>query len=163
VPQFVTERFGLSKRWVYAAFLVVSLVSVRSSCRSEAGTTCAAAPGDHGRPFGRGPPPFLLMPSLADRGGLILAMVCSVGRCRRLVAPGAILGDVVAGRGGTVVAVFQMSRDLGAVLGRWLRARSPTAPGTPPRWFSARVCAAPIAVVAAAPADPPPPAAVPAV
>jgi MFS family permease len=33
------------------------------------------------------------------------------------VAPGAVLGDVVGSRGGTVVAVFQMAGDLGAVLG----------------------------------------------
>jgi DHA1 family multidrug resistance protein-like MFS transporter len=33
------------------------------------------------------------------------------------VAPGAVLGDVVGGTGGTVVAVFQMAGDLGAVLG----------------------------------------------
>ena len=33
------------------------------------------------------------------------------------VAPAAILGDVVAGRGGTVVAVYQMAGDLGSILG----------------------------------------------
>jgi len=33
------------------------------------------------------------------------------------VAPGAAVGDVVAGRGGTVVAAFQMTADLGAVVG----------------------------------------------
>jgi MFS family permease len=33
------------------------------------------------------------------------------------VAPSAAVGDVVTGRGGTVVAAFQMSSDLGAVVG----------------------------------------------
>jgi MFS family permease len=33
------------------------------------------------------------------------------------VAPSAIVGDVVHGKGGTVVAAFQMSADLGAVVG----------------------------------------------
>jgi MFS family permease len=33
------------------------------------------------------------------------------------VAPGAVVGDVVGGRGGTVVAAFQMASDLGAVVG----------------------------------------------
>jgi MFS family permease len=33
------------------------------------------------------------------------------------VAPSAAVGDVAAGRGGTVVAAFQMSADLGAVMG----------------------------------------------
>jgi MFS family permease len=33
------------------------------------------------------------------------------------VAPSAVVGDVVHGKGGTVVAAFQMSADLGAVVG----------------------------------------------
>ncbi|HTE74082.1 MAG TPA: MFS transporter, partial [Actinomycetes bacterium] len=33
------------------------------------------------------------------------------------VAPSAAVGDVVSGRGGTVVAAFQMAADLGAVVG----------------------------------------------
>ena len=33
------------------------------------------------------------------------------------VAPSAAVGDVVSGRGGTVVAAFQMAADLGAVIG----------------------------------------------
>jgi MFS transporter, DHA1 family, multidrug resistance protein len=33
------------------------------------------------------------------------------------VAPSAAVGDVVSGRGGTVIAAFQMSSDLGAVAG----------------------------------------------
>ena len=33
------------------------------------------------------------------------------------VAPSAAVGDVVHGRGGTVIAAFQMSADLGAVIG----------------------------------------------
>jgi MFS family permease len=49
---------------------------------------------------------------------LLLAMtVLSVGGALLGVAPAAIVGDVVQGRGGTAVAVWQMSSDLGAVLG----------------------------------------------
>jgi MFS family permease len=33
------------------------------------------------------------------------------------VAPAAIVGDVVEGKGGTAVAVWQMASDLGSVLG----------------------------------------------
>jgi MFS family permease len=33
------------------------------------------------------------------------------------VAPAAIVGDVVEGKGGTAVAVWQMSSDLGSVIG----------------------------------------------
>ena len=62
------------------------------------------------------------------------------------------MGDVVAGRGGTVVAVFQMSGDLGAVVG-------PVAAGWIADWqgygatfvVSAAVALAPLPVVAAAP------------
>jgi MFS family permease len=32
-------------------------------------------------------------------------------------APAAVVGDVVKGRGGTVVAAFQMASDLGAIVG----------------------------------------------
>ena len=97
---------------------------------------------------------FLLMPSIPTAAGLILAMVLLGGAgAADSVAPGAILGDVVAGRGGTVVAVFQMSGDLGAVLGPVVagcgrrRRRVHRLDGT----LSAAVCAAPIAAVAAAP------------
>ena len=40
-----------------------------------------------------------------------------VGSAFLSVAPSAAVGDVVHGRGGTVIAAFQMSADLGAVVG----------------------------------------------
>ena len=50
--------------------------------------------------------------------GLVGATVLiGVAAASDSVAPGAMMGDVVAGRGGTVVAVFQMAGDLGLVLG----------------------------------------------
>jgi MFS transporter, DHA1 family, multidrug resistance protein len=118
VPQFVTDRLHLGPAWVYAAFLLVSVVS-----------------GAMLLPFGRvadtrgrrpvilgglalGAAGFLLLPAFATIPGLVLAMVLlGVAGAADSVAPGAVLGDVVAGRGGTVVAVFQMAGDLGAVLG----------------------------------------------
>jgi MFS family permease len=49
---------------------------------------------------------------------LLLAMtVFACGAAFLGVAPAAIVGDVVEGRGGTAVAVWQMSSDLGSVLG----------------------------------------------
>ena len=61
---------------------------------------------------------FLLLPSFATLAGLLVAMVLlGVAGAADSVAPGAVLGDVVGSRGGTVVAVFQMAGDLGAVLG----------------------------------------------
>ncbi|HSR26336.1 MAG TPA: MFS transporter, partial [Candidatus Eisenbacteria bacterium] len=48
----------------------------------------------------------------------VLAMaVLGVGAAFLSVAPSAAVGDVFSGRGGTVVAVFGMSSDLGAVAG----------------------------------------------
>ena len=60
----------------------------------------------------------MLLPALPAVAGLLAATVLlGVAGAADSVAPGAVMGDVVAGRGGTVVAVFQMSGDLGAVLG----------------------------------------------
>jgi MFS transporter, DHA1 family, multidrug resistance protein len=153
VPQFVTDRLGLGHGWVYAAFLVVSIVS-----------------GALLLPFGRiadsrgrrpvimiglliGAVGFVVLPSVPTILGLLVAMaLLGVAGAADSVAPGALMGDVVAGRGGTVVAVFQMSGDLGAVIG-------PVAAG----WIadgygyaatflaSAAVSAAPLPLVATAP------------
>ena len=61
---------------------------------------------------------FVVLPLGAAAGGCIVAVVLlGVGGAADSVAPGAVMGDVVGGRGGTVVAVFQMAGDLGAVLG----------------------------------------------
>jgi MFS family permease len=53
----------------------------------------------------------------AAGGLMVAAALLGVGGAADSVAPGAIMGDVVGGRGGTVVAVFQMSGDVGAALG----------------------------------------------
>jgi DHA1 family multidrug resistance protein-like MFS transporter len=153
VPQYVTDRLGLGTGWVYAGFLVVSLVS-----------------GALLLPFGRvadrrgrrpviiagllvGAAGFVLLPAAASLVGLLVAMaLLGVAGAADSVAPGAVMGDVVAGRGGTVVAVFQMSGDLGAVIG-------PLAAGWIADWHgyaatfvvSAVVSAAPVPAVLAAP------------
>ncbi len=118
VPQFVTDDLHLGSGWVYAAFLVVSLVS---------GTLLL--------PFGhladtRGRRPvillglslgavgFVVLLAVDSTGGLLIAMVLlGVAGAADSVAPGAVLGDVVGGRGGTVVAVYQMAGDMGSILG----------------------------------------------
>lgn len=153
VPQFVHDRLGLGSGWVYTAFLVVSIVS-----------------GALLLPFGRiadsrgrrpviiggllvGAIGFLLLPTVPTVAGLLVAMaLLGVAGAADSVAPGAVMGDVVGGRGGTVVAVFQMSGDLGAVIG-------PIAAGFIADWHgyaatfvvSAVVSAAPVPAVLAAP------------
>ncbi len=86
-------------------------------------------------------------------GGLLLATVLlGVAGAADSVAPGAVMGDVVAGRGGTVVAVFQMSGDLGAVLGPVVAGWIADGAGyTATFAVSAAVCAAPVLAVVAAP------------
>jgi MFS family permease len=167
VPQFVTDELGLGSGWAYAAFLIVSVVS-----------------GALLLPFGRiadsrgrrpvilgglavGAVGFLVLPLAPSIAGLVIAMcLLGVAGAADSVAPGAVMGDVVAGRGGTVVAVFQMSGDLGAVIG-------PVAAGWIADWHgygatfvvSAAVALAPLPVVAAAPETlvaPPPQAVTPA-
>jgi MFS family permease len=62
------------------------------------------------------------------------------------------MGDVVSGRGGTVVAVFQMAGDLGAVLGPvvtgWVADRAGYSPAFV---LCAVVCALPVLAVVTAP------------
>lgn len=48
---------------------------------------------------------------------LLLAMTVFAAGAALLVAPVAIVGDVVEGKGGTAVVVWQMSSDLGSVIG----------------------------------------------
>jgi len=152
VPQFVTDRLQLAPSLVYVAFLVVSVVS---------GALLA--------PFGRfadtrgrrpviigglsvGAVGFLVLPEVASIAGLVLAMVLlGVAGAADSVAPGAVLGDVVGGRGGTVVAVFQMAGDLGAVLGPVVAGALADAHGYGAAFaLSAAVSLAPIPVVASA-------------
>ena len=118
VPQFVTDRLQLGTGWVYAAFLVVSIVSgalllpfgrIADSRGRRPVIVGGLAVGALG---------FALLPVVPGIGGLLFAMaLLGVAGAADSVAPGAMMGDVVAGRGGTVVAVFQMAGDLGAVLG----------------------------------------------
>jgi MFS family permease len=153
LPQFVTDRLGLGSGWVYAAFLVVSIIS-----------------GALLLPIGRiadtrgrrpvivvgllvGAVGFVLLPSVPHAGGLLLAAaLIGVAGAADSVAPGAVMGDVVAGRGGTVVAVFQMAGDLGAVLGPvvagWI---ADTAGYGPTFLITAGVCIAPVLFVVSAP------------
>jgi MFS transporter, DHA1 family, multidrug resistance protein len=153
VPQFVTDRLGLGHGWVYAAFLVVSIVS-----------------GALLLPFGRiadsrgrrpvimiglliGAVGFVVLPSVPTILGLLVAMaLLGVAGAADSVAPGALMGDVVAGRGGTVVAVFQMSGDFGAVIGPIAAGWIADGYGYAATFLaSAAVSAAPLPLVATAP------------
>jgi MFS family permease len=153
LPQFVTDRLGLGSGWVYAAFLVVSIVSgllllPTGRIADTRGRRPVIIAGLLVGAIG-----FVLLPAVPHAGGLLLAAgLLGVAGASDSVAPGAVMGDVVAGRGGTVVAVFQMAGDLGAVLGPvvagWI---ADTAGYGTSFGVSAVVCAAPVLAVLAAP------------
>jgi MFS transporter, DHA1 family, multidrug resistance protein len=118
VPQFITDDLQRGSSWVYIAFLVVSLVSGAlllpfGHIADSRGRRPVILGG-----LALGAVGFFVLPVWTAAIGLVAAMVLlGVAGAADSVAPGAMLGDIVGARGGTVVAVFQMAGDLGAVLG----------------------------------------------
>ena len=118
IPLFVTEALGKSSTWTAVGFFV-----------SAVGQGALLVPaGRLADNVGRRPTMIigsavatLSMGLLASFGSLsiyVLAMALFGSASAFLsVAPSAAVGDVVVGRGGTVVAAFQMSSDFGAVVG----------------------------------------------
>jgi MFS family permease len=153
VPQFVHDRLHLVPGWAYAAFLVISVVSgvLLLPVGRVADTRGRRPVIIIGLLVGAGA--FVVLPTVPVAGGLLIAAVLlGVAGASDSVAPGAIMGDVVQGRGGTVVAVFQMSGDLGAVAGPVAAGWVADAAGYPATFaLCAVVCALPILAVVAAP------------
>jgi MFS family permease len=153
VPLYVRDGLHLSASWAYATFLIVSLVS----------GALLLPTGKLADTLGRRPVivvgllvgavGFVLLPTLPAIAGLVCAAVLiGVAAASDSVAPGAVMGDVVAGRGGTVVAVFQMAGDLGLVLGPIVTGWVADAAGYSPAFvLCAVVCASPVFAVLAAP------------
>ncbi len=118
VPLLVVDSLRLAPGWVGAAMLVSTLVQAllmlpagravdglgRRPTLLAGGLAGAAALA--GLALARGPVSLLVAMGALGVGSALLGVV-----------PGALVGDVVHGRGGTAVAVFQMSSDLGAILG----------------------------------------------
>jgi MFS family permease len=153
LPLYVRDALHLSASWAYAAFLIVSVVSgVLLLPTGKVADTVGRRPvivlgllvGALG---------FLLLPTLPAIAGLVTATVLiGVAAASDSVAPGAVMGDVVSGRGGTVVAVFQMAGDLGLVLGPVVTGWVADAAGYSSAFVvCAAVCALPVLVVLAAP------------
>lgn len=118
VPLLVVQQLDLAPGWIGAAFAVGALV--QAALLLPAGKAIDQ--------IGRRPTlvagGLITAASLAGLGlatgpvSLLLAMtVLAVGAALLGVAPAAIVGDVVEGRSGTAVAVWQMASDLGAVIG----------------------------------------------
>ena len=118
VPLLVVQGLGLGPGWIGAAFTLAALVqgvlllpagrAVDDLGRRPAllGGGLLAAVSLAGLAAATGPVSLLLATTVFAAGAALLG-----------VAPAALLGDVVQGRGGTAVAVWQMSSDLGSVVG----------------------------------------------
>lgn len=118
VPLFVVDVLRVGIVWVGVGFVVVA--AVNAAVLLPAGRLADT----------RGRRPVLIAGCLtsglgvamlalpASLPGYLLAMaVFGVGSGLLDVAPAAVVGDVVTGRGGTVVAAYQMSGDAGQVVG----------------------------------------------
>jgi MFS family permease len=118
VPLLVVQELELAPGWIGAAFVVSALVQ----------TALLLPAGRAVDNIGRRPTlvaggliSAVSLVGLAGATGpvtLLLAMsVFAAGASLLSVAPAAIVGDVVEGRGGTPIAVWQMTSDAGSVLG----------------------------------------------
>jgi MFS family permease len=118
IPLFVTEGMGASPTWIGVGFFV--------SAAAQGGLLLWA--GGFADRVGRRPA-MLIGSTVATLSLSLVAVTDSLavyvvamalfgaGSAFLSVAPSAVVGDVASGHGGTVIAAFQMSSDLGAVAG----------------------------------------------
>jgi MFS family permease len=118
VPLFVTEALHESVVWIGVGFLCTSLAQVsvlvlagryvdRAGRRPARVIGCLVA--------GLSLTSFAVVRTL---GVFLVAMTAlGVGGAFVSTAPGAVVGDIMRGRGGRVVAVFQMASDAGVITG----------------------------------------------
>ena len=118
IPLFVTEGLGASGTWTGIGFFVSAaaqgaLLLVAGGIADRRGRRPSMIAG------GSFAAVAMLMVAVGQSLPVyVVAMALfGVGAAFLSVAPSAAVGDVVSGRGGTVIAAFQMSSDLGAVAG----------------------------------------------
>jgi MFS family permease len=118
IPLFVTEGIGASATWTGIGFFVSAaaqggLLLVAGSFTDRVGRRPALLIG------GTAAAAAMLLVAVSDSLAVytVAMALFGAGSAFLSVAPSAIVGDVVHGKGGTVVAAFQMSADLGAVVG----------------------------------------------
>ena len=118
VPLLVVQQLELSAGWIGAAFALAALV--QAVLLLPAGKAVDQV-GRRPTLVGGGLLTAASLAALSVADGpvtLLLAMgVFGAGAALLGVAPAAIVGDVVEGKGGRAVAVWQMASDLGSVLG----------------------------------------------
>jgi MFS family permease len=118
IPLFVTEGLHQRALWIGVGFLCSSLVQAsfltmagrfvdrRGRRPAMIGGTLTAAAA-------------LAVLALSTALPLYLVSMTAIGLGGAFVgtAPGAVVGDIMRGRGGSVVAIFQMASDAGAITG----------------------------------------------
>ncbi|MDQ1750366.1 MAG: transporter, family, multidrug resistance protein [Pseudonocardiales bacterium] len=118
VPLLVVEVLHASPIWTGIGFTVFTLANITTLIvggrfTDRSGRRPALLVGCLGSAAGTGllaiPPSLPLF--------LVAMIVFGLGSGLLDVAPGAMLGDVVNGRGGTVIAGYQMAGDLGSLVG----------------------------------------------
>jgi len=118
IPLFVTEGLDESVVWVGVGFACSSLT--HASLLLPAGRyvdRVGRRPGMIRGGLVAGASMVLLAFTSALPLYLLAMLMFGVGSAFLGTAPAAVVGDVMRGRGGRVVAVFQMASDLGAILG----------------------------------------------
>jgi len=118
VPLLIHDKIGASDSWVAWAFLVSAIVE--TALMFPAGRWSDRS----GRRFPLVVGAFVsagAMVLLGISGSLLLVMIAMVvfgaGSATLGTVPGALVGDVVGGRGGVAIAIFNMASDLGSVVG----------------------------------------------
>ncbi|MGH8868802.1 MAG: MFS transporter [Actinomycetes bacterium] len=118
IPLFVVEGLDLGAKWVGIGFVVSS--AAQGLLLLPAGRV-ADTVGRRPAMILGGTVSSVAMVLLALSTSAPLYVVAMVlfgsGSAFLGVAPGAVVGDVVSGRGGTTVAFYQMAADFGAVVG----------------------------------------------
>ncbi|MGY1671940.1 MFS transporter [Geodermatophilus sp. SYSU D00710] len=118
VPLYVTEELGRTAAWAGAGLLAGSAAQALGLLRSgRLADTWGRRPSlVLGAAVGTAAMAVLVLPPAT---GAFLLSMATYGLAASLLAsvPAALVGDVSPARGGRVVAVFQMSADLGAVAG----------------------------------------------
>jgi MFS family permease len=118
IPLFVTEGLDASVVWIGIGFLFTSLAQVinlliagrfvdQAGRRPAMVLGCLVSGiGLTTLAFARTLPVFLIAMTALGIGGAFVS-----------TAPGAVVGDIMSGRGGKVVAIFQMASDAGTITG----------------------------------------------
>ena len=118
VPLLVVDQLDLAVGWIGAAFTVGAIV--QGALLLPAGRAVDEL-GRRPTLVAGGLLTALSLAALAAAQGPVSLMAATVvfaaGGSLLGVAPAAIVGDVVQGKGGTAVAVWQMASDLGSVVG----------------------------------------------